>query len=112
MMDQINDELFARIRDALGDDLDKLSGWEATTTPDGTAAWRARPTWPGGPTSITFFLQDAAAWEPIAGEQTSSANGELLIGASVQGGRVKFVVFDDKDSWESTLFPLGNPTDQ
>lgn len=39
---------------------DELTDWTPTTTPAGSPAWGARPTWPGAPTSIVFFIDNGA----------------------------------------------------
>lgn len=110
-----HDDLFDRIRATLGAGFDELTGWEPTTTPDGTIAWRARPTWTGGPTEIVFFLNDVKAWEAYIHQTDDSyvAPGEddtVLVSASLHGGRVKYALHDGDDWWTTAPMWGGNPT--
>lgn len=108
------DTLFDRIRDTLGDTFDEFTGWEPATTPDGTIAWRCRAVWEGGPPEVVFFLNDVTAWQEFIRQTdesyvAGSSDDSVLVSASLQGGRVKFVVHDGADWWTSRLMPLGNP---
>jgi hypothetical protein len=76
--------------------LDQLTDWRTTTTPNGTPALAATPTWRGAPTEIQFW---------------TDADGTTLFSASLHGGRVRLNIHAPDGEWATPPMPLGQPED-